>query len=133
MGNYLDKLLPFVERYRKGEIALDSNDVFVIERLFQLAVDAAIDINTHIITRGNMESPDDYEGTFRMLGKNNIVPFELGDKIAGSVGLRNRMVHGYEKVQVKRMLDDISNGVNQYFEYMKHIEAYVEKQGGKKL
>ena len=98
MGKYLERLLPYLERYKKGEIGLDNPDVFVVERLFQLTVDAAIDINTHIITRGNLEPADDYEGTFRILGKSGIIPFELGDKISGSVGLRNRMVHRYEKV-----------------------------------
>src|SRR3989338_5201189 len=87
MGVYLEKLAPFLEKYRSGTVAYDSPDVFVIERLFQLAVDAAIDINTHIITRGNLESADDYEGTFRVLGDNKIIPFDLGDKISGSVGL----------------------------------------------
>src|SRR3989338_3581080 len=81
-----------------------------------------------LITRGRFESPDDYEGTFRVLGKNNVIPLELGERISGSVALRNRMVHGYETVQRKRMLDDISGGINQYAEYMKHISAFVEKQ-----
>ncbi len=128
MSIYLDKLMPYLERYRKGEIALDHPDVFIIERLFQLIVDAAIDINTHIITRGNLEPADDYEGTFRTLGKNKVISFSLGDEIAGSVGLRNRMVHGYEKVQVKKMLDDISSGIGQYVEYMKQISEFMEKQ-----
>ncbi|HCB35378.1 MAG: hypothetical protein A2W52_01580 [Candidatus Taylorbacteria bacterium RIFCSPHIGHO2_02_49_25] len=128
MSSYFEQLMPFVERYRKGGLALDSQDVLVIERLFQLLVDTAIDINTHIITRSGLESPDDYEGTFRVLGKNNVIPLELGERISGSVALRNRMVHGYETVQRKRMLDDISGGINQYAEYMKHISAFVEKQ-----
>jgi len=127
MGNYIEKLLPYLEKYRKGEILLDSPDVFVVERLFQLTVDAAIDINTHIITRNNLESPDDYESTFKVLGKNQIIPLELGEKISGSVGLRNIMVHGYEMVQVKKMLDDISDGIGQYVEFMKSISEFVEK------
>ncbi|MFA6552540.1 MAG: HepT-like ribonuclease domain-containing protein [Candidatus Paceibacterota bacterium] len=127
MGNYFEKLLPYIERYKKGEISLHSDDVFIIERLFQLVVDAAIDINTHIITRNNFESPDDYESTFRILGKKQIIPLELAEKISGSVGLRNRMIHGYETVQIKRMLDDISGGIEQYVEFMKCISEFAEK------
>ena len=37
------------------------------------------------------------------------------------------MTHGYEKVQKRKMFDDIVNGINQYFEYMKVIDNYVEK------
>ena len=127
MGIYLEKLLPLVDRYKRGEISLNSDEVHVMERMFQLAVDAAIDINTHIIVQKGLESPDTYEGTFSILGRNNIIPISLGDKISGSVALRNRMVHGYEKVQVKKMLNDIAGGIGQYIEYMKHISDFVEK------
>ena len=128
MSSYMEELMPFVEKYRRGEMPLDSSEVHIIERMFQLLADAAIDINTHIITRNRLESPDDYEGTFRVLGKSRIIPLGLGEQISSSVGLRNRMVHGYEKVQKKKMLDDISNGIGQYVEYMKYIIEYIEKQ-----
>lgn len=128
MSTYITELLPYLEKYRRGDLALNDPQVFIVERLFQLIADTAIDINTHIITRDKLESPDDYEGTFRILGKHRIIPFELAEKISGSVGLRNRMVHGYEKVQRKVMMNDISDGIGQYVEYMKHIVAYTEKQ-----
>ena len=127
IGSYIPELMPFLEKYRNGEIKLDDHRVFVIERLFQLIADAAIDINTHIITRGKLESPDDYEGTFRILGKSKIIPLDLAEKISNSIGLRNRLVHGYENVQVKKALDDISNGIDQYVEYAQHINNYVDK------
>ena len=118
---YVPELMPYLEKYRRGEIVLDDPQVFIIERLFQLIADAAIDINTHIITRGKLESPDDYEGTFRILGQHKIIPSDLAEKISGSVGLRNRLVHGYEKVQRKIALDDISNDIGQY------IQEFIEK------
>lgn len=128
MGAYLLELMPYLESYRRGEIALSDQKIFIVERLFQLIADAAIDINTHIITRKKLESPDDYEGTFRILGKNAVLPLDLAEKISGSVGLRNRMVHGYEKVQRKIMMDDIAEGIGQYVEYMKHISVFLEKE-----
>lgn len=128
MSVYLPELLVYLEKYREGTLPLSDPQIFIVERLFQLIADAAIDINTHIITRAKLEPSDDYEGTFRILGKHHIIPFELGNGIAGSIGLRNRLVHNYEKVQRKIVMDDISNGIKQYTEYMKHIVAYMEKQ-----
>ncbi len=133
MSMYLPELMPYLEKYRQGELVLSDPQIFIVERLFQLIADAAIDINTHIMTRAKLEPSDDYEGTFRILGKHAILPADLAEKIAGSVGLRNRMVHGYEKVQRKIMMDDISSGIGQYVEYMKHIAAYVEKHREKSL
>lgn len=101
MSLYLPKLAPYLEKYRQGKMGLHDPEVFIVERLFQLIADAAIDINTHIMTRGKLEPSDDYEGTFRVLGKHGILPIDLAEKISGSVGLRNRLVHGYEKVSAR--------------------------------
>ncbi len=127
MRDYLSELMPYIEKARQGVISLESPELRIIERLFLLVVDAAIDVNTHIITRNKFESPDDYQGTFGVLAKHQIISFGLADKIQDSVGLRNVMTHGYEKVQRQKMFDDIVSGVNQYSEYMKVIEEYVEK------
>src|SRR3989338_4764476 len=127
MSVYLPELLPYLEQYRRGEFSLSDTKVFVVERLFQLIADAAIDINTHIITHNKLEPSEDYEGTFTILGKHGILPIELAEKISGSVGLRNRLVHNYEAVQRKIVMDDISGGIGQYVEYMKHISEWLEK------
>lgn len=127
MSVYLPRLMPYLEAYRKGEFPLSDTKVFVVERLFQLIADAAIDINTHIITRNKLEPSEDYEGTFKILGKHGILPLPLAEKISGSVGLRNRLVHGYENVQRKIVMDDISGGIQDYVEYMKHISAWLDE------
>ncbi|MBI2475836.1 MAG: DUF86 domain-containing protein [Candidatus Taylorbacteria bacterium] len=132
MSLYLRKLMPYLEKYRQGKMELHDPEIFIVERLFQLIADAAIDINTHIMTRAKLEPSDDYEGTFRILGKHGVLPVDLAEKISGSVGLRNRLVHGYEKIQRKLVMDDISGGIGQYVEYMKYIAEFVEKSAGKK-
>ena len=109
---------------------VDSLEMYAIERLFQLIVDAAIDINTHIITRSDLEPPDDYQGTFSILADNKIIPREFADKIYKSVGLRNLLVHGYEKVDKSKSLGDIASGISQYTEYMGYIERFTEESKG---
>mgnify|MGYP001600875647 CR=1 FL=1 len=49
MSLYFEELMPLIEEVKKGEITTKDQKVYVIERLFLLIVDAAIDINTHII------------------------------------------------------------------------------------
>ncbi len=97
------------------------------ERLFQLIVDAAIDINTHIISESDFQVPNDYQGTFVTLGDNKVLPMDFAGKIAPSVGLRNLIVHKYGKVDIKKMVDDIKNNISQYLEYLKHINKFLEK------
>jgi uncharacterized protein YutE (UPF0331/DUF86 family) len=127
MRDYLSELLPYIEKARQGVITLESPELRIIERLFLLVVDAAIDVNTHIITRNKFESPDDYQGTFGVLAEHKVISFDLAEKIRESVGLRNMMTHGYEKVQRKKMFDDIVNDIDQYSLYMKAIAEYMER------
>ena len=131
MSSYFKELIPYIDDAKKGLITLEDPKVYIIERLFLLIVDAAIDINTHIITRNKLESPDDYEGTFSILGSSKIIPGELAVKISSSVGLKNRMVHEYEKINRKDMLGYIINGIEDYSEYMKYINEYVDNSMSK--
>ena len=97
------------------------------ERLFQLIVDTSIDINTHIIAESDIIIPDDYQSTFIVLAENNILPMEFALKIAPSVGLRNKVVHKYGKVDSKRMIGDVKNEIGDYLKYMKLINEYLKK------
>jgi len=90
------------------------------ERLFQLIVDTAIDINTHIISNSNLQVPDDYQSTFITLADNKFLPMDFALKIAPSVGLRNIVVHKYGKVDIKKMIDDIKEGIGDYLVYIKN-------------
>ena len=97
-----------------------------IERYFQLIVDAAIDINTAIIQKAGMQPSIDYQGTFGLMAKCSALPYELAFQIAPSVGLRNGLIHSYEKLDPARVVHEIKRNMGQYREYMRHILEYVE-------
>ena len=99
-------------------IKRDDRSKSALERYFQLVVDGAVGINEHIISEENLEVPDDYFGTFAILGKAGVLPTEFSEKIAPSVGLRNQIIHQYEKIDVYLMLQNIRNNIHQYDEYM---------------
>lgn len=126
MRQYLAELAPLLA-IESRELIESAVSLRAIERLFQLIVDAAIDINTHIITSEHFPVPDDFPNTFIVLGEHKIIPIELAYKIAKSVGLRNLIVHKYGEVDVKRMVDDIKGNIDDYPRYMKEIVLLTEK------
>jgi len=107
------------------DIVADNLKLRSVERLFQLIVDTAVDINTHIIATSLASVPDDYQSTFISLAEQAILPMDFAVRIAPSVGLRNLVVHRYGRVDVKRMVDDIKREIGQYHEYLKYIDAYI--------
>lgn len=110
-------------------LKIDKTSRSALERYFQLVVDAAVGINEHVISEENLEVPNDYFGTFLILGKAGIIPMDFAQKIAPSVGLRNQIIHQYEKINVDAMISSIRNNIHQYDEYMnliiKHYDLIV--------
>ena len=105
----------------------DHLKLHTVERLFQLIVDTAVDINTHIIIESKFSVPNDYQSTFVVLGENRLLPMDFAVKIAPSVGLRNLVVHKYGRVDVKRMVDDIRSEIGEYKEYLEYIDTYLNR------
>lgn len=92
--------------------------VFSIERLFQLMVDEAVDTNALILEKEKQPLPDTNQGTFKAIADTGIISHDLHARIAGSVGLRNRLVHRYETVQRSVLLREASKYTTAYKEYL---------------
>ena len=104
----------------------DTVRLHALERLFQLLVDTAIDVNTHLIAELELPVPEDYQNTFETVGRYRVFPVSFALEIGKSVGLRNKVVHKYGEVDLKRMVDEIKAGIPQYLEYAKYIQKYLD-------
>jgi uncharacterized protein YutE (UPF0331/DUF86 family) len=99
------------------------------ERVLQEAIEAAFDINAHLIAELGAEVPDDYFGGFIKLGELAVIPPDLAQALAPSAGLRNRLVHEYEAIDDARVLAAVSTALELYPRYIQAIEAYLGKAG----
>ena len=63
------------------------------ERLLQELIEAAVDSNTHTIVETGHTAADDYYPSFILAGEIGIIPPDLAEKLAPSLGLGNRLVH----------------------------------------
>ncbi len=95
------------------------------ERLLQELIEAAIDINTHIIVHIGSTLPEDYYESFIKLGELRVIPEELAKKLAPSAGLRNRLVHEYDTLDDPIVFEAIRTAEALYPEYVKEIEGYI--------
>jgi uncharacterized protein YutE (UPF0331/DUF86 family) len=99
------------------------------ERMLQEAIEAALDINAHLIAGIGAELPADYHGGFTMLGRLDVIPVSLASELAPSAGLRNRLVHEYEWLDDAKVFASIGVILHLYPQYIHSIEQYLEKQG----
>ena len=95
------------------------------ERLLQELIEAAIDINIHMIVQTGNIAPDDYYRSFIDTGRLKIIPIELAEKLAPSAGLRNRLVHEYDLIEHAIVLDAVQMAETLYSEYVKQVEGFI--------
>lgn len=99
-----------------------------VERLLQLIIEAACDVNAHIVVKKNQRPPADHHFSFVRLAELGILSGELGQDLARSVGLRNRLVHEYESIDDRIVFESIQPALKQYHSYVSIIQAYLEQQ-----
>lgn len=119
----LEQILPLP----KAEIVLNIEKLRTLERNFQLIVDAMLDINIHLIRELELSSPDDLKSTFIILAERKILPLDFAEKIAPVVGLRNILVHGYEKVSRDLFVESFKKNKQDFNQYLHLINSFLEK------
>ena len=128
---FIESKLEYIAEYaRQLDIVLGFSDedirsdffkLHTLERLIQLIVDEIVDINTHIIRHSDVKTPDDFQSSFRVLAEIGMFPHDFAERIAPTVGLRNRLVHRYEEVKSELLIRTAKNEKNDFNEYIKYI------------
>jgi uncharacterized protein YutE (UPF0331/DUF86 family) len=114
-----------IETMTKAEYIKDVYKRKATERLLQELIEAAIDINSHLIVQSSKTTPDDYYESFIKVGELGIISPNLAEKLAPSAGLRNRLVHEYDLLDHSLVLESVKMAEELYPCYIKEIEEYV--------
>ncbi|MEI6587336.1 MAG: DUF86 domain-containing protein [Candidatus Moraniibacteriota bacterium] len=123
--SYLKELMPIL-KLDSNEILKDYTKLRTLERDFQLIVDTVIDINTHLISTENLRAPENATETFSILGEAKILPTDFVNKFSPVAGVRNIIVHDYDKVDVQKLIDDIKKDIDQFGEYAVYIDDFID-------
>jgi uncharacterized protein YutE (UPF0331/DUF86 family) len=99
-----------------------------LEWLFQPIVDLMLDINHYLIKELNLKISEDLQGTFYILGGNHILPEEFDRKIAPIVGLRNRIIHRYEELNLPLFAKTFRRNLSDFEEYLAYINKYLNEK-----
>jgi len=124
---YLEELKPIAKEMLVNKVLEDYYKYHTAERLFQLIVDTIVDINVHLIREGNLAVPDDFQSTFSTLAENDILPPDFAEQIAPVVGLRNRMVHGYESLNRRTFIELLQKNYPDFERYLGIVKDYIDK------
>lgn len=104
----------------------DFRQQLIVERLLQLMVEAATDINTYFLVQLHQISPSTYFDSFLEAGRQGIITPEFAAELAQSVGMRNILVHQYKDIDNQIVFGAIPKALEQYPLYMQQITAYLD-------
>lgn len=100
------------------------------ERLIQLIVESAADINSSVIIGLKDFPPQDYYDTFIRAGELGLISPALSKKLAPWAGLRNRIVHEYAQISDRLVFEKVEPTIQNFREYVQQVTEFVESRSG---
>ncbi len=121
------KELDAIGRVTFAEYRTDFVRRHAAEKVVELIVEDAIDINRAIIEAAQIEPPQTSFDTFVELEQLGILSRSLTLRPANMTGLRNRLVHRYEEIDHKMVYDDLKPLLRNYRRYAQLIQDHLER------
>lgn len=100
-----------------------------VERVLTQLVDLAVAVNSHAVAAEREAAPTDYRSSFRAAGEVGLLEPELASRLAGSVGLRNVLVHEYVSVDLHVVAASVGLALDQYGAYVRQVGAWLAARG----
>ena len=100
-----------------------SNPHFIASAKYFLivAIEAAIDMCNHVISRNRLRVPEDYADTFRVMGEASFFDDEFVDRLVRMARFRNRLVHLYWNVDDKIVYEILQKDIQDLEEFVKRF------------
>jgi uncharacterized protein YutE (UPF0331/DUF86 family) len=130
---YIEESLKSLERFKRvsSEIFLSNPDNFRIA-FYDLhrALEAVMDIGSHILSRIPGGRPASYKDIPRLLERNRIIPSPFaGGKMIKMAGYRNRMVHFYGNINPDELFRIIQDDLEDFYTFISFIVAVLKDPG----
>ncbi len=100
-------------------------DIQAAKHSLQEAIEACLDIGSHIIAEKGFRRPDDYKDIYKVLEEEGIIDPVLSSKLQEMAQFRNLLVHRYGKIDIKRLFIIMSEDLKDIQEFIKNILKYI--------
>jgi uncharacterized protein YutE (UPF0331/DUF86 family) len=97
---------------------------------FTAAIEAAIDMASHLISRRGLRAPEDYADTFEVLSEAGIVDADFAVELKKMARFRNRLVHLYWDVDVMELRRILTSRLDDFETFISAIGADLARERG---
>lgn len=105
------------------------DDCFAIaEHHLRRALEAMLEIGTHILSRIPGAKPGSYKDIARLLGEHNVLPRYFADKeLTQMAKYRNRLIHFYDEIKPNELYSIIQNDLPDLEKFCRLVIEYINK------
>lgn len=124
----VEKKLAFIETCvrelkelaRPEQLEADIREARFVEHTLQLAIQAALDVASHIVSARRLGEPQTNRALFDFLRREKLIDDDLSESLYAMAGFRNILVHGYQEVDLSVVRDILEN-------HLADLETYVSR------
>ena len=125
------KKLALIETYvaelqrlaRADLLATDVRERRFVEHTLQIAIQAALDVASHIVSDERLGEPQTNQALFDLLAGASWLSEDLARAMRSAAGFRNVVVHGYSAVDVDIVRDVLENHLPDLLAFVAAVRA----------
>lgn len=98
----------------------------IVERRFEKAIQASLDIAAHVVAAEGFREPENYGDLFDILGEEDVLSPSLSNEMVEMAGFRNVLVHEYADIQDDRVYDHLQN-LDRFRKFAEAIQRFLDE------
>lgn len=110
-------------------IRTDIREERFIEHTLQIAIQAALDVASHVVSDRTLGEPNTNRELFELLVRHGFITPELGATLSRMAGFRNVLVHGYDDVDLAIVEDVVRHRLGDLLEFVDAINKWLRTAG----
>ena len=108
---------------RVDRLEADIRERRFVEHTLQVAIQAALDVSSHIVSDRRLGEPATNRELFLLLERDGWIPSDLREKLARMAGFRNVLVHGYDDVDPLIVRDIVTNHLGDLADFAGRVRS----------
>ncbi len=108
---------------RPEAIRADVREERFVEHTLQIAIQAALDVASHIVSDDRLGEPETNRALFDLLARAGKLPADLAATLRDMAGFRNVIVHGYQDVDLAVVEDVLRNHLGDLLAFVAAVRA----------
>lgn len=112
--------------YKKSVFTSDPDKIGSAKYNFIMAIEAAIDMCNHIISRNGYRAPEDYADTFAVLGEKGAFEKTFVNDLKEMAKFRNRLVHIYWEIDENQIYDILLTRLGDFKKLLNQLAKFLD-------